>query len=283
MSMRLREAMAETLAGWEGDLPHAWCDALGPVGDDFDRIDAELELEAWEPIFPARRGKIFPGQPRGAHALAAFDGIAPDGVRCMVLGQDPYPEPGFATGRAFEAGNLAAWDELDKMFSKSIRAYMQLIAAARLGDESLAHDFNRWPDVRRLLCDSTGSFEAPGLIADRWVEAGVLLLNASLTLSRFRVDIDPHQSRGHLSFWRPLMLRVVETLLARGKPVVFLGFGGAAADIFAEAGVAEGRMGHVAYVQREHPAFADKVLGRENPFLLCNSHLEAMGDRPIAW
>ncbi|MCY1300763.1 hypothetical protein D3C71_2107450 [compost metagenome] len=72
-------------------------------------------------------------------------------------------------------------------------------------------------------------------------------------------------------------------LVARGEPVVFLGFGAAAADIFSQVGVAEGQFGHVAYVQREHPAFADKVLGRENPFLLCNSHLEAMGGRPIAW
>ncbi|MNL20552.1 Uracil-DNA glycosylase [compost metagenome] len=283
MPARLREAMAETLAGWEADLPQAWPDALGPIGDDFGRIDARLTFEAWEPIFPVRRGKIFPGQPKGAHALAAFDGIAPDGVRCMILGQDPYPEPGFATGRAFEAGNLAAWTELDKMFSKSIRAFMQLIAAARLGDESLSEDFGRWPDVRQLLCDPSGSFEAPGAIADRWVGEGVLLLNASLTLSRFRVDIDPHQSRGHLPFWRPLMLRVIEMLLSRGEPIVFLGFGAAAADIFAEVGIHEGRNGNVAYVEREHPAFADKVLGRENPFLLCNLYLEAMGARPIAW
>nr|WP_225906210.1 MULTISPECIES: uracil-DNA glycosylase [Ensifer] len=283
MSGRLREAMAETLAGWEADLPDVWQDALGPIGDDFDRVDAGLDFESWEPIFPARRGKTFPGQPKGAHALAAFDGIAPDGVRCMILGQDPYPEPGFATGRAFEAGNLAAWVELDKMFSKSIRAYMQLIAAARLGDESLSEDFGRWPDVRRLLCDPAGAFEAPDAIADRWVGEGVLLLNASLTLSRFRVDIDPHQSRGHLPFWRPLMLRVVEMLLARGEPIVFLGFGAAAADIFAQTGIREGRTGNVACIEREHPAFADKVLGRENPFLLCNLYLEAMGGRPIAW
>lgn len=283
MSMRLREAMAQTLAGWEGDLPQLWRAALGSVGADFDRVGGDLELEAWEPIFPARRGKVFPGQPPGAHMLAAFDGIAPRDVRCLILGQDPYPEPGFATGRAFEAGNLAGWGELDKMFSKSIRAYMQLIAAARLGDENLARDFGRWPDVRHLLCDPAGVFEAPSLIADRWVREGVLLLNASLTLSRFRVDIDPHQSRGHLPFWRPLMLRVVETLLARDAPVVFLGFGAAAADIFAAAGVGEGREGHVAYVQRAHPAFADDVLGRENPFLLCNSYLEAMGGQPVAW
>lgn len=275
--------MTQTLAGWEEDLPQDWRAALGPIGDDFDSVDAALDFEAWEPIFPARRGKTFPGQPKGAHALAAFDGIAPDGVRCMVLGQDPYPEPGFATGRAFEAGNLAGWAELDKMFSKSIRAYMQLIAAARLGEESLARDFGRWPDVRHLLCDPAGTFEAPSAIGDRWVSEGVLLLNASLTLSRFRVDIDPHQSRGHLPFWHPLMVRVTEMLLARSEPIVFLGFGAAAADIFAEAGIREGHSGHVGYVQRAHPAFADQVLGRENPFLLCNSYLEAMGGRPIAW
>jgi len=280
---RLKEAMAQTLAGWEADLPQNWRDALGPIGDDFDRIDAGLDFEAWEPIFPARRGKTFPGQPKGAHILAAFDGIAPEGVRCMILGQDPYPEPGFATGRAFEAGNLAGWVELDKMFSKSIRAYMQLIAAARLGDESLSRDFARWPDVRRLLSDPTAGFESPSAIADRWVGEGVLLLNASLTLSRFRVDIDPHQSRGHLPFWRPLMLRVVERQMARGTPIVFLGFGDAAADILAEAGIREGLAGSIGYVQRAHPAFADRVLGHENPFLLCNSYLETMGAQPVAW
>lgn len=283
MPARLREAMAQTLAGWEKDLPEAWRAALGPIGDDFDRVDPDLDFEAWEPIFPARRGKTFPGQPKGAHILAAFDGIAPSRVRCMILGQDPYPEPGFATGRAFEAGNVTGWSELDKMFSKSIRAYMQLIAAARLGDESLSRDFDRWPDVRRLLCDPSAGFESPSAVADHWVDEGVLLLNASLTLSRFRVDIDPHQSRGHVPFWRPLMLRVVERLLARGEPIVFLGFGDAAADVFAASGIREGLSGSTGYVQRAHPAFADLVLGRENPFLLCNSYLETMGVQPVAW
>lgn len=283
MPARLREAMAETLAGWEADLPAAWQAALGPVGEAFDRIDPDLDFEAWEPIFPARRGKTFPGQPKDAHALAAFDGVSPDDVKCMILGQDPYPEPGFATGRAFEAGNLASWAELDKMFSKSIRAYMQMIAAARTGNEALAEGFERWQDVRSMLLAPHSDFEAPGAIADRWVGEGALLLNASLTLSRFRVDIDPHQARGHLPFWRPLMLRVIESLVERGLPIVFLGFGAAAADIFAEAGIREGRHGNVALVQREHPAFADKVLGKPNPFTICNSYLEAMGAQPISW
>ncbi len=275
--------MAETLAGWESDLPTAWRDALGPIGADFTDIDPNLDLEAWEPIFPARRSKTFPGQPKGAHALAAFDGIAPENVRCVILGQDPYPEPGFATGRAFEAGNLASWTELDKMFSKSIRAYMQLIVAARTGDDGLAANFDRWPKVRSMLLDPTAGFEAPGAIADRWVGEGVLLLNASLTLSRFKVDIDPHQSRGHLPFWRPLMARVIERLAGSGRPLVFIGFGAAAANIFDAAHIGEGRNGHLALILRDHPAYADSVLGKPNPFTICNSYLAAMGARSIAW
>lgn len=283
MPMGLRKAMAETFADWEADLPQEWQVALGPVGEHFDRIDADLEIEAWEPIFPARRCQRFPGQPEGAHALSAYDGISPEAVRCMVLGQDPYPEPGFATGRAFEAGNVARWEELDKMFSKSIRAYMQLIVAARTGHDRLASSFDHWPEVRAILTDPAAKFEAPDSIGDRWVEQGTLLLNASLTLSRFQVGIDPHQSRGHMPFWRPLMLKTVCLLLSRNTPIVFIGLGAAAADIFKEAGLSEGVSGATGYIQREHPAFADAVLCQPNPFVLCNSYLKGMGSQPIRW
>jgi uracil-DNA glycosylase len=281
--MRLREAMAETFGGWEDDLPDVWRAALGPIGDDFGRIDADLDFEAWEPIFPARRGRHFPGQPRGAHALRAFDGISPGDVRCVILGQDPYPEPGFATGRAFEAGNIESWHELDKMFSKSVRAFMQLVVAARTGNDNFARSFDDWPAARAVLTSSGSIFEAPDAIGDRWVGEGVLLLNASLTLSRFKVEIDPHQSRGHLPFWRPLMLRVIRTLAASGRPVVFLGFGAAAAWLLAEAGLAEGVDAQVGCVLRDHPAFAEAVLTRPNPFILCNSYLGTMGAKPIGW
>jgi uracil-DNA glycosylase len=281
--MRLREAMAETLGGWEADLPATWRAALGPVGEDFESVDADLDFEFWEPIFPARRGRHFPGQPDGAHTLRAFDGIVPEEVRCVILGQDPYPEPGFATGRAFEAGNLAGWHELDKTFSKSIRAFMQLVVAARTDNADFARSFDDWPATRAMLTRADSLFEKPSSIADRWVNEGVLLLNASLTLSRFKVDIDPHQSRGHLPFWRPLMLRVVETLVARGKPIVFIGFGAAANDILRQFDLNEGISGNVGYVLREHPAFAEAVLARPNPFTFCNSYLEAMGENPIGW
>ena len=283
MTMLLRAAMEEFLSDWSTDLKEPWRDLLGHVALDFEGIASELELEVWEPIFPVRRGKHFPGMPVGTHCLRAFDGISPDDVTCVVLGQDPYPEPGFATGRAFEAGNLAGWNELNKMFSKSIRAYTQQIVVARTGDLSYARDFSDWPKTLAAIENGAVALEHPSDIADRWVSEGALLLNASLTLTRFKVDIDPHQSQGHLVLWRPLIVETLRTLASRGKPLVFLGFGDAAAQALALAGIDEAVGGHLRCVLRDHPARADEVLARPNPFILCNDFLEEMGAQPIAW
>ena len=283
MTMLLRAAMEEFLSDWSADLKEPWRDLLGHVALDFEGIASELELEVWEPIFPVRRGKHFPGMPVGTHCLRAFDGISPDDVTCVVLGQDPYPEPGFATGRAFEAGNLAGWNELNKMFSKSIRAYTQQIVVARTGDLSYARDFSDWPKTLAAIENGAVALEHPSDIADRWVSEGALLLNASLTLTRFKVDIDPHQSQGHLVLWRPLIVETLRTLASRGKPLVFLGFGDAAAQALALAGIDEAVGGHLRCVLRDHPARADEVLARPNPFILCNDFLEEMGAQPIAW
>lgn len=278
MHIILRDAMLDVLAGWQDDLPESWRDALGAVELGFDRMDASLNLELWEPIFPARRGKVFPGAPKGAHILRAFDDLEPGDVRCVVLGQDPYPCPAFATGRAFEAGNVAQWRELDKMFSVSVRVFMQQICAARTGDPTLAARFSEWPRLLAKIESGEVALEAPSAIADRWVKSGVLLLNSSLTLSRFQVSIDPHQSRGHLPLWGPLMSRVLSHLQESGRPVVFIAFGDAAAAALREAGVPQHNS-----ILRQHPARGDEVLALENPFTLCNAMLARSGVEPIAW
>lgn len=275
--------MEEFLSDWSADLNAPWRSLIKHADPDIDGIATELELEVWEPIFPVRLGKHFPGMPAGAHCLRAFDGIAPEEVTCIILGQDPYPEPGFATGRAFEAGNLAGWHELDKMFSKSIRAYMQMIVAARTGDLSYARSFDDWPKTLAAMESGTVDIEHPSDIADHWVSKGVLLLNASLTLTRFRVDMDEHQTKGHLRLWRPLIVETLRALALRGKPLVFIGFGGAAADALVEAGIDESACGHLRCILRDHPAHAEAVLTKPNPFILCNDYLEEMGSRPIAW
>ena len=283
MPMQLRSAMREFLEGWMSDLPQCWRAELGDLALDFDAVAPELALDVWEPIFPVRRGQIFPGMPTGAHLLRAFDGPEPAMVSCVILGQDPYPEPWLATGRAFEAGNVAEWRELDKMFSKSIRAFLQMLVAARSGNPAYAGSFADWPMTLAAIEQGDVSIEPPNQLADHLEAHGSLLLNASLTLTRFAVQPGPHQTKGHLPLWRPLVKAVFRVLTAREAPLVIMGFGDAAADALATLEIAEGRTGNTACIVRQHPAEADAVLARPNPFLLCNDFLEAMGATPIKW
>ena len=284
MAVQLRAALRETLEGWQEDIHQPWRDVIADVALGFEQMDATLELEPWEPIFPARRRRTFPGAPEGAHMLRAFDNLPPEEVRCVILGQDPYPCPAFSTGRAFEAGNLARWRELDKMFSPSVRAVIQLIVAARTGEAHYARSFAQWPAMLAAIEGGAVDLEASDTLADRWVASGVLLLNSSLTLTRFQREGDPHQVRGHLPLWRPLMVRVLSHLVARDAPVVFIGFGNAAAETLAAAGLGGSDAGATGRaIFRPHPAAADEVLAQENPFTLCNRRLRAMGAAAVDW
>jgi uracil-DNA glycosylase len=283
MRQALKDAMQDILAGWHEDLDASWRAALNGRELGFEAIDPLLTLEPWEPVFPVRKGRTFPGAPKGSHVFRAFDGIAPSRVRVVVLGQDPYPCPAFSTGRAFEAGNVADWRELEKMFSVSVRTYMQLIAAARTGDPAYAASTAAW---KKLLADIESGridLEPAERIADRWVGQGVLLVNSALTLSRFKVEGDPHQLRGHLPLWRPFTVAILEHLAARATAVVFIGFGTQAADALTAANIHEGAGGTIGCILREHPARGNAVLALENPFLLANRMLAAMGAETVTW
>ncbi len=283
MAIPLKDAFEQTFAGWREDVEPAWRAVLGGVDLGFDAVDPALDLAPWEPIFPARRGKSFPGAPPRAHVFRAFDGLAPDAARCVVLGQDPYPSPAFATGRAFEAGNVAAWRELDKMASRSVRAFIQLVVAARTGEPRYAAGFESWPSTLADLEGGRVRLEAPAALADRWVASGVLLLNSALTLSRFDPAVGPHQARGHLPLWRPVLLAVLRHLASRGAPLVCIGFGDAAASLFGEALPDRERPAAAHVILRPHPAAADELLALENPFPICNRHLRSMGGPPVRW
>ena len=284
MTMQLRAALRETLKGWQENIHSPWRDIVGDVSLAFENVDSKLDLEPWEPIFPARRGRNFPGAPAGTHMLRAFDGVAPAAVRCVILGQDPYPCPAFSTGRAFEAGNVACWRELDEMFSPSVRAVIQLIVAVRTSEAHYARNFAQWPATLAAIEAGAVELEEPAALADRWVTSGVLLLNTSLTLTRFQREGDPHQVHGHLPLWRPLMVRVLDHLVEQGTPVVFIGFGDAAAETLAAAGLGESDAGATkSVILRPHPAAADEVLAQENPFALCNKRLRAMGAAAVDW
>jgi uracil-DNA glycosylase len=278
MPVKLVDAIRDMLDGWGADLPDKWRRVMSGVELGFDAADADLEIEYWEPIFPARAGANFPGAPTGAHMLRAFEGIDPENVRCVLLGQDPYPSPEFATGRAFEAGQVAEWRELDKMFSKSVRVFMQQICEARTGNSEYARTFNDWPQLLADIENRVFMLEAPNRLADHWVGQGVLLLNSSLTISRFNKKGDPHQARGHLPVWRPLIQKVLSHFGRAEKPVAFVAFGDTAVENFRLAGITGDGV-----FARPHPADAAGVLAQKNPFIACNQFFSGLGEPEVAW
>ncbi len=286
MTIPLKEALHELLLDWRADLSQEWRRVLDGVEPAFDDVDEQLELCPWEPIFPSRRNFPLPGQPPDAHMFRAFDHLTPGMVRCVVVGQDPYPDIGFSTGRSFEAGGYRCWSELEKMFSCSVRSLLQCVYAFRSGEPRHAEGTSRWPGVLRVIRDPALGFPAPSQLAQEWVEQGVLLLNASLTISRFSVQGDPHQARGHLPLWKPLIARLINYFSARpSQPVVFLLFGDAAQEAAVTGGIAPADKldKHPAIVAMPHPAAGDDFLRRPNPFSLCNEKLGAMQAEPIRW
>ncbi|MXW45861.1 MAG: uracil-DNA glycosylase [Gammaproteobacteria bacterium] len=285
MTLRLAAVMEEWLAGWRSDLTPAWRDVFAEFELPLGAIDPALLIEASEPIYPSRRRKALQGAPEGAHLFRAFDELAPKDVRCVLLGQDPYPDIGFSTGRAFEAGAYSCWSGLGSMPSHSMRSLIQCVYAARLDDPGYAVDTAQWPRTLAAISDPANGFAGPQQLAQEWVDQGVLLLNASLTISRFSVSGHPHQVDGHIPLWRPFVARVIRHLADSGRPVVFGLFGEAAWAAAAAAGLGVSSNGgsQSPVFATLHPAAGDDFLGRPNPFVECNRQLAALGEPPIYW
>jgi len=286
MTASLAAVLSEMLEGWIDDLSPAWRDVFVDVELGFDDIDPDLELRAHEPVYPARKAHSHPESPEGAHIFRAFDDLEPNDVRCVLLGQDPYPAIEFSTGRAFEVGSYRSWRELEKMFTHSMRSFTQCVCAARSGRPELAWNTSGWKDTVGLVESGEIDLESPLNLVQRWVNQGVLLVNSSLTISRFEVAGHPHQLRGHIPLWRPFIVRLLRHLIEdRPVPVVVVLFGDVAkyahqATIseLADASTVEGST-----VATEHPAAGDDFLKSANPLTQCNSILVSRGERPIDW
>lgn len=122
---------------------------------------------------------------------------APEDVRVVVFGQDPYPKPGHADGLAFSAGTGKP---------ASLRRVFQVLAADRPGWQP--------PAVWKL---------------DGWARQGVLLLNPTLTIEIGRIG--SHMNCG----WQALTSEIVDILCRLPKPPVFMLWGGKAEAFFAAA------------------------------------------------
>ena len=196
-----------------------------------ERVDAAYEA-----------GTVYP--PR-AMLFSAFERTPPDKVRVVILGQDPYHEPGQAHGLAF-----------------SVRRGVKLPPSLRNIYQELESDLGISPA-------KDGDLSA-------WARQGVLLLNTVLT-------VESGKANSHKSFgWQRFTDAVLAACAALPQPVAFVLWGGQAQK---KAPLLEGSAAPRLILQSAHPSPLSSYRGffGSRPFSQINAFLRENGEAEIDW
>ena len=116
-------------------------------------------------------------------------------LRCVIIGQDPYPQKGVATGLAFANSS----DTPEKSLSPSLEILKESVI-----DYTIPH--------RSIIFDAS---------LEKWEEQGVLLLNSALSCQQGRVG-------SHTLLWRPFITRFLTNLSKCSSGIVYILMGSVA-------------------------------------------------------
>jgi uracil-DNA glycosylase len=216
-----------------------WAAALEPVAGRIAAMGDFLRAEV-----AAGRRYLPPGE----HVLRAFQ--QPLGaVRVLIMGQDPYPTPGYAVGLSFSVP-----------------------PTVRRLPPSLLNIFREYSDDLGYPTPSSGDLVP-------WSERGVLLLNRVLT-------VRPGQPGSHRGLgWEEVTEQAIRALAARQAPagqgrapLVAILWGRDARNV---APLLEG----VPLIESAHPSpnSADRGFFGSRPFSRANRLLEQQGALPVDW
>jgi uracil-DNA glycosylase len=162
------------------DLVHpSWAMALAPVTTQMAALGAFLHAER-----ESGRGYL----PAGEQVLRAF-AQPMDSVRVLVVGQDPYPNPGHAVGLAFSVS--ADVDPIPRSLQNIYHELETDLGVSPPGNGDLSP----------------------------WADRGVMLLNKVLTVSPGLSG--SHRGKG----WEVVTRQAISALSARGGPLVSILWG----------------------------------------------------------
>lgn len=210
-----------------------WADFIDliPFEALFQRVDKAYEETA-----------VFPPQ---EELFSAFSLTPPEQVRVVILGQDPYHEPGQAHGLAF-----------------SVRDGVKLP-----------------PSLRNIFAERhTDVGIEPSESGDltHWAKQGVLLLNTVLTVEQGKAN--SHKDYG----WQAFTDAVVASLESLPQPIAFILWGAQAQKKAASAAASDYPR---FVVESPHPSPLSSYRGffGSRPFSKVNGFLLRHGEQPIAW
>lgn len=164
-------------------------------------------------------------------------------TKVVILGQDPYHEPGQAHGLCFSV-------------NKGVTIPPSLV--------------NIYKEIENDLCIK---MPGHGYLAD-WAKQGVLLLNTVLTVRRGQAN--SHKGKG----WEIFTDRIVEILNERQKPMVFILWG---ANAKSKTELITNKEHMVITGAHPSPLSAWKGFFGGRYFSKANRYLEITGQEPVDW
>lgn len=182
--------------------------------------------------------------PPGRLIFNAFDKCPFDQVKVVILGQDPYHEPGQAHGLSF-----------------SVQDGVQF-------PPSLQNIFKEIQNDLGTDIPTSGNLT-------RWAEQGVLLLNATLT-------VQAHQANSHAAFgWREFTDAAIRALATKREGLVYMLWGSYARG---KAFMIDRKKNLVLESVHPSPLSANRGgwFG-QHQFSRCNEYLKQQGKTPIVW
>jgi uracil-DNA glycosylase len=176
--------------------------------------------------------------------FAAFSLCAPEAVRVVILGQDPYHEPGQAHGLAFSVPDGVALPPSLRNIYKEAEADLRTVEPAS-GDLT------------------------------RWAKQGVLLLNTVLTVER-------GSANSHAKFgWQTFTDDVIRAVGRFEQPIAFVLWGGQAQK--KEALIERPAPRLILKSAHPSPLSCYRGFSGSRPFSKINQFLESNGQPPIEW
>ncbi len=189
-------------------------------------------------------------------------------IQIVILGQDPYPQPGVATGRAFEVRTLTSWRQ--KFSNVSLKNIVRAIYQAYTG-ETL-----KYIQVLSKMEESSSLFQdekvfqllPPDQLFINWEKQGVLLLNTAFTC-------EVNKPGGHGKIWQPFTRALLEFLATKPGLTWFL-WGNHALEI--TKGI---ELKH--YYTSSHPMMCYQGDKRDNDFLFGKQNHFAETKNLVDW
>ncbi len=179
-------------------------------------------------------------------------------IPIVILGQDPYPQEGTATGRAFEVNGLNSWH--DKYRNVSLKNILRSIYKAERNEKlKYSEILAKLNEGNRLPMDDDFSILPPNKLFKYWWEnENVLLLNTAFTC-------EIGEPNSHSKIWEPFTLALLGYIAHTNKNTIWFLWGKNAQKIV--EGININKKIVTAHPMMCYQRDNDILFGHINPFL----------------